>query len=157
MAALDEYVKEIVDKKHHLTTGNIRDLRDVCISHAEGLGDADSLEALDSLDSSDSSEGQSSSNSLIQLGATLKKLTRMANRLHDNAISSKTGDDIKAAVTSLKQVMDISIKYADKINASDRAIKIENALVSCLDKYCEQHSMPELKSMFMEFLREELS
>lgn len=146
MAVLDRFVKELVDKKHFLTSSNISDLQSILPSPSDS-----SMDSTDVLDS-DQIEGSD----LIQLSTTLRKLIKMSDRMYKQAVMSDDPDEQKKAAASLKQSLDVAIKYADKIKASDRAIKVENALIAALNTFCEKEQLPDLKEEFLSHLKEEL-
>lgn len=138
MGLLDRYVREIVEKKHHITPQNIMDLRDVL---------PEETRPEDSAAAPDDSHGQTPS-----LSKLLNKLTKTAEMLFSKAQVSKDADELKSASTTLKQCMDVGIKYAEKIAASDRAIMIENALFEAVNSFEDE----ELKERFLAHLKEVL-
>jgi hypothetical protein len=151
VSVLDRFVAEIISKKHFLTPGNVADLKSALPALVEKPS-----ESVDTDSGFFAVEGEGGGD-LIQLSGTLKKLIKTAERMYKNATMSDDADELKKAGATLKQVLDVAIKYSDKINASDRAIKVENALVSAINSYCEKNDLPELKEEFLKFLKEELS
>lgn len=95
----------------------------------------------------------SSSETPTDLGALLQRLTKMSTQLYDRAVSSDDADELKVAANALKQALDVSVKYSDKIAASDRAIKIENALIEAVKSYGDK----EFQKVFLRHLRKHLT
>lgn len=138
MSIFARYIHEMTDKSHLLTPEDLAKLRKL-------LGENDiSLTIPD--DDDDSAP--------LELGSILTKLTKTAERLYKLATMSDEADDLKVAAATLKQAMDVAIKHADKIRASDRALKIENALVDAVDAVEERH--PGFKKVFLAHLKEQL-
>lgn len=134
----DSHIAELSKAPHLLTKANLDTLRDLIPASPEALTDASNL---------------------IEMGKVLQKLIRVAERLYTDALMSSSEDssgDLKAAANALKQAMDVAIRYTDKINASDRAIKVENALVAALNEFAEDQRTPELVTKFNRKLKEML-
>lgn len=145
MGILDKYVREIVEKSHFLSDENLEDLRKL-------IPVAPSPETEEDLE-----DPSSGAPDLIQLSGTLRKLIRSTERMYKKATMSDDVEELKKASASLKQVLDVAIKYSDKIAASDRAIKVENALVSAVNSFCDRKDLPDLKAEFLDHLQAELS
>ena len=82
----------------------------------------------------------------------LGKLSATADKMFEVARESKDPAEMRAAANMLKQVMDAAIKFGDKIDASDRAMKVENALVSAINAYGDA----DFRDKFLDFLKNEL-
>lgn len=134
MGVLDKYVQEIVDKPHHLTPDNIFKLRTAIPVTEE--------EFEETLDGSPD----------VSLKKVLARLSKTAEVMFQKAQTDKNVDDLKIAAGILKQVMDVAIRYTDKINAADRAQRVETALVDAVNSYGDE----EFKQLFMEHLKTEL-
>ncbi len=138
MSIFDKYVDEIAKAPVHLTEENLTRLRAAILTDEE-------LVALEEAEHVDEKGG---------LGGLLGKLTQMSNTLYNKALRSKDADDMKAAAEGIKRALDMSLKYAEKINASDRAIKVEGVLVDTLTRFCDERGLEELKMEFCDQLKE---
>lgn len=88
------------------------------------------------------------------LESILSKLYKTADRLNKLATMADDTDALKVAAASLKQVLDVAVKYTDKIEASKRALHIENALVDAVESFDSRH--PGFKTEFLAHLKEAL-
>ena len=88
------------------------------------------------------------------LESILSKLYKTADRLNKLATMADDTDALKVAAASLKQVLDVAVKYTDKIEASKRALHIENALVDAVESFDSRY--PGFKAEFLAHLKETL-
>lgn len=88
------------------------------------------------------------------LESILSKLYKTADRLNKLATMADDTDALKVAAASLKQVLDVAVKYTDKIEASKRALHIENALVDAVESFDSRYA--GFKTEFLAYLKEAL-
>lgn len=141
MSLFTALIQDMVEKKHLLTEHDIGMLQILVPAPPAPLIQPEEV-------------AEDESSEPLSISALLKKLTRTADRLYRVATMSDDAADLKVAASTLRQVMDIAIKHADKINAADRALKIENALVEAVDELDRSHS--GFKDMFLRYLSQSL-
>lgn len=126
---LDVAVKQIVDGRTFLTPVNIKELQTVIPKEDE------------------------TDFSGIPLKQVLEKQITMYNRLQSLALSSEDIGENTKIMQASKQLLDVMMKFGEKIDNQSRQIHVENAVVETFNDLGDE----ELKAKFMQNLQKNLA